>query len=113
MGRFFDFVKRRIVGYIVFWGLAILFLILFYGGDPPAQAGILVILGIAFVCSLLYTGRMKRRQLAKREAEERTKQWQAWYQAQQAQYAQQMAQWQQAQQAFAQQATLQRTKGGR
>ena len=83
MGRFFDFAKRRIVGYIVFWILALLFLGVFYPNDPPAQAGTLIILGLAFLCSLLYTRRMKRRQRARREAEERAKQMQLAYEMQQ------------------------------
>src|SRR3989449_4162784 len=69
MGRFFDFAKRRIAGYIVFWILALLFLGVFYQGNPPAQVGGLFILGLAFIGSLLYTRRMKRRQRARREAE--------------------------------------------
>src|SRR6059036_716969 len=69
MGRFFDFAKRRIVGYIVFWILVLLFLGVFYQGNAPAQAGGLFILGLAFIGSLLYTRRMKRRQRARREAE--------------------------------------------
>src|SRR5256885_15876533 len=67
MGRFFDFAKRRIVGYIVFWILVLLFLGVFYQGNAPAQAGGLFILGLAFIGSLLYTRRMKRRQRARRE----------------------------------------------
>jgi hypothetical protein len=112
MGRFFDFAKRRIVGYIVTWTLVLLFLGIFYQGDPPAQAGGLFILGIAFLGSLLFTRRMKRKQRARREAEERAKQVQEAYQMQlkaaQAQWAQQMAQAQQAQ-------TIQQTRqtGGR
>src|SRR2546427_7373791 len=62
MGRVFDFAKRRIAGYIVFWILVLLFLGLFYGNDPPAQAGALFILAIAFIGSLLYTRRLKRKQ---------------------------------------------------
>src|SRR2546422_4996751 len=68
MGRFFDFAKRRIVGYIVSWILVLLFLGVFYQGNPPAQAGGLFILGVAFFGSLLYTRRMKRRQRARRGA---------------------------------------------
>src|SRR5436309_14825627 len=71
MGRFFDFAKRRIVGYIVFWILVLLFIGIFYQGNPPAQVGGLLILGLAFSGSLLYTRRMKRRQRARREAEQR------------------------------------------
>lgn len=67
MGRFFDFAKRRIAGYIVFWILVILFLGLFYRGDAPATAGVFVIIGFAFIASLLYTRRMKRRQRARRD----------------------------------------------
>jgi len=67
MGRVFDFAKRRIAGYIVFWILVLLFLGTFYGNDPPAQAGALFILVIAFICSLLYTRRLKRKQRARRE----------------------------------------------
>src|SRR2546428_9388352 len=70
MGRFFDFAKRRIVGYIVFWILVLLFLGVFYQGNAPAQAGGLFILGLAFIGSLLYTRRMKRRQRARRGAGE-------------------------------------------
>lgn len=95
MGRFFDFAKRRIVGYIVFWTLVILILVVFYQGDPPAQAGGLVILGVAFLGSLLFTRRMKRKQRARREAEERAKQMQEAYQMQQmaqAAWARQMVQ---------------------
>src|SRR2546422_9588974 len=73
MGRFFDFAKRRIVGYIVSWILVLLFLGVFYQGNPPAQAGGLFILGVAFLGSLLYTRRMKRRQRARREAEQQAK----------------------------------------
>src|SRR5881296_1846708 len=76
MGRFFDFAKRRIVGYIVSWILVLLFLGVFYQGNPPAQAGGLFILGVAFLGSLLYTRRMKRRQRAHREAEQHAKQMQ-------------------------------------
>jgi len=83
MGRVFDFAKRRIVGYIVTWTLVLLFLGIFYPADPPAQAGALIILGIAFLGSLLYTRRMKRRQKARRDAEERAKQMQQAYQMQQ------------------------------
>src|SRR2546427_13175951 len=68
MGRFFDFAKRRIAGYIVFWILALLFLGVFYQGNPPAQVGGLFILGLAFIGSLVYTRRMKRRQRARRAA---------------------------------------------
>src|SRR3989442_10260544 len=74
MGRFFDFAKRRIVGYIVSWILVLLFLGVFYQGNPPAQAGGLFILGVAFIGSLLYTRRMKRRQRARRGAGKKAKQ---------------------------------------
>jgi membrane protein implicated in regulation of membrane protease activity len=84
MGRIFDFAKRRIVGYIVFWILVLLFLGIFYQGNTPAQASGLVILGLAFLGSLLYTRRMKRKQRARREAEQRAKQIQQVYQVQQA-----------------------------
>ncbi len=70
MGRVFDFAKRRIAGYIVFWILVLLFLGVFYGDDRPAQAGALFILVVAFVGSLLYTRRLKRAQRARREARE-------------------------------------------
>jgi hypothetical protein len=113
MGRFFDFAKRRIVGYILFWTLVLLFIGIFYQGNPPAQAGGLLILGLAFLGSLLYTRRMKRRQRAKREAEERMKQWQEWQRAQQAQYAQRLQQWQAQQAQQAQTVLQQRSKGGR
>ena len=83
MGRVFDFAKRRIVGYIVTWTLVLLFLGIFYPADPPAQAGALIILGIAFLGSLLYTRRMKRRQKARRDAEERARQMQQAHQMQQ------------------------------
>ncbi len=114
MGRFFDFAKRRIVGYIVFWVLVLLFLGLFYQGDPPAQAGGLFILGLAFIGSLLYTRRMKRKQRARREADEQAKQMQQAYQMQQmaqAQSVQQMLQAQQAQRIRQTQQT--RQTGGR
>ncbi len=114
MGRFFDFAKRRIVGYIVFWVLVLLFLGLFYQGDPPAQAGGLFVLGLAFIGSLLYTRRMKRKQRARREADERAKQMQQAYQMQQmaqAQTAQQVLQAQQAQRMRQTQQT--RQTGGR
>src|SRR2546421_3234877 len=81
MGRFFDFAKRRIVGYIVFWILVLLFLGVFYQGNAPAQAGGLFILGLAFIGSLLYTRRMKRRQRARRGAEQPGGQKQKAYQA--------------------------------
>jgi len=111
MGRFFDFAKRRIVGYIVFWVLVLLFLGLFYKGDQPAQAGALLILGLAFLGSVLYTRRMKRRQRARREAEKVAKQMQQTYQA----YSiQQAAQVQRAQQAAPAQPTQPvRRTGGR
>ncbi|TLZ84057.1 MAG: hypothetical protein E6K05_02855 [Methanobacteriota archaeon] len=70
MGRVFDFAKRRIAGYIVFWILVLLVLGLFYGNDRPAQAGALFVLGFAFIGSLLYTRRLKRKQRARREARE-------------------------------------------
>src|SRR2546426_9781302 len=79
MGRFFDFAKRRIVGYIVSWILVLLFLGVFYQGNPPAQAGGLFILGVAFLGSLLYTRRMKRRQRARRGGEQQGKQKQTAY----------------------------------
>src|SRR5207244_560969 len=69
MGRVFDFAKRRIAGYIVFWILVLLVLGLFYGNDRPAQAGALFVLGFAFIGSLLYTRRLKRTQRARRRAE--------------------------------------------
>jgi hypothetical protein len=69
MGRVFDFAKRRIAGYIVFWILVLLFLGIFYGNDPPAQAGALFILAIAFIGSLLYTRRLKRKQRTRRETQ--------------------------------------------
>src|SRR5881628_119890 len=71
MGRVFDFAKRRIAGYIVFWILVLLFLGIFYRNDPPAQAGALFILVIAFIGSLLYTRRLKRKQRARRETRDR------------------------------------------
>jgi len=83
MGRFFDFAKRRIVGYILFWILVLLFLGIFYQGNPPAQAGGLFILGLAFSGSLLYTRRMKRRQRARRESEQQAEQMQQAYQMRQ------------------------------
>ncbi|MCI4371499.1 MAG: hypothetical protein L3J78_02505 [Thermoplasmata archaeon] len=52
MGRASDFAKRRIAGYIVFWILVILILSMFYPGNPPAQAGGLVVLAIGFFGSL-------------------------------------------------------------
>jgi preprotein translocase subunit SecF len=100
MGRVFDFAKRRVVGYIVFWILVLLFLGIFYKGNQPAQAGALFVLGLAFIGSLLYTRRMKRRQRARREAERVQKQMQQGYQVQQMEQmrrAQQMPQAQQVQ----------------
>ena len=94
MGRISDFAKRRIVGYIVFWILVLLFLGIFYQGNPPAQAGWLFLLGLGFLGSLLYTRRMKRRQRARREAEKLAKQMQRVY-------AQQVAQAQRTQPALA------------
>src|SRR5437870_12906656 len=84
MGRFFDFAKRRIVGYIVFWILVLLFLGVFYQVNAPAQAGGLFILGLAFIGSPLYPRRLKRRQRARREAEQRAEHRQQAYQSQQA-----------------------------
>jgi hypothetical protein len=98
MGRVFDFAKRRIVGYIVFWILVLLFLGIFYKGDQPAQAGALLILGLAFLGSLLYTRRMKRRQRARREAERIQKQMQQAYQVQQTEQMRRAPQVPQAQQ---------------
>lgn len=72
MGRVFDFAKRRIAGYIVFWVLVLFLLGLFYNDNRPAQAGGLFILGFAFIGSLLYTRRLKRKQRARREAEQQT-----------------------------------------
>src|SRR5437773_6805450 len=70
MGRVFDFAKRRIAGYIVFWILVLLVLGLFYGNDRPAQAGALFVLGFAFIGSLLYTRPLKRKQRTRRAARE-------------------------------------------
>jgi thiol:disulfide interchange protein len=100
MGRVFDFAKRRIVGYIVFWTLVLLFLGVFYKGNPSTQAGALFVLALAFLGSLWYTRRMKRRQRARREAERIQKQMQQAYQVQQMEQmrrAQQMPQAQQVQ----------------
>jgi hypothetical protein len=72
MGRVFDFAKRRIAGYVVFWILVLLLLGTFYKDDPPAQAGGLFVLAFAFIGSLLYTRRLKRKQRAKREAAQQT-----------------------------------------
>jgi len=72
MGRVFDFAKRRIAGYIVFWVLVLFLLGIFYNDDRPAQAGWLFILGFAFIGSLLYTRRLKRKQRARREAAQQT-----------------------------------------
>ena len=68
MGRVFDFAKRRIAGYILFWFLVLLFLGIFFNGDRPAQASWLLVLLLAFIGSLLYTRRMKRRQWARRDS---------------------------------------------
>ena len=68
MGRVFDFAKRRIAGYIVFWILVLLILGVVYKGDQPAQAAGLLIVLFAFIGSLLYTRRMKRRQRERRQA---------------------------------------------
>src|SRR5437763_16029446 len=83
MGRVSDFAKRRIVGYVVFWILVLLFLGILYPADPPAQAGALVILRIAFLGSLLFTRRLKRKQKARRETAARVRQMQEAYQMQQ------------------------------
>ena len=99
MGRFFDFAKRRIVGYIVFWILVLLFLGILYQGNTPAQAGGLFVLGLAFLGSLLYTRRMKRKQRARREAEQLATQMQQTYQMQQMAQMQRAHQMGQAQQA--------------
>ncbi len=72
MGRVFDFAKRRIAGYIVFWILVLLLLGIFFNGDPPAQAAGLFVLFFAFLGSLLYTRRMKRKQRERREAAQQT-----------------------------------------
>ena len=72
MGRVFDFAKRRIAGYIVFWILVLLFVGFFYNGNQPAQAAWLFVLSLAFIGSLLYTRRMKRRQRARRQAAEQS-----------------------------------------
>jgi hypothetical protein len=77
MGRFFDFAKRRIVGYIVFWSLVILLVVLF----APSQAGWLVVFGLAFIGSLLYTRRMKRNQQARRAAKDQAQRMRQWQQA--------------------------------
>src|SRR2546422_11453798 len=73
MGRFFDFAKRRIAGYIVVWILALLFLGIFYQGNPPAQEGGLFILALAFIVSLLYTRRAQRLQRAQRGVGQRAR----------------------------------------
>lgn len=70
MGRVFDFAKRRIAGYIIFWILVILFVGVFFNGNPPAQASGLFILFLAFIGSLLFTRRMKRKQRERRQAAE-------------------------------------------
>ncbi len=72
MGRVFDFAKRRIAGYIVFWILVVLFLGIFFNGDRPAQAAGLFVLFFAFLGSLLYTRRMKRKQRERREVAQQT-----------------------------------------
>ena len=69
MGRLWDFVKRRIVGYLVFW-IVVLFVVGLYKGDQPAQAGIFI-LAFAFTMSYAYTSRMKRRQREWRELAKR------------------------------------------
>lgn len=72
MGRVFDFAKRRIAGYIVFWVLVLFLLGIFYNDNRPAQADGLFILGFALIGSLLYTRRLKRKQRARREAAQQT-----------------------------------------
>lgn len=72
MGRVTDFAKRRIAGYIIFWILVFLFVGLFFNGNPPAQASGLFVLFLAFLGSLLYTRRMKRKQRERRQASEQT-----------------------------------------
>ncbi|HKW42581.1 MAG TPA: hypothetical protein VJP06_00195 [Thermoplasmata archaeon] len=68
MGRVFDFAKRRIAGYIVFWILVLFILGVVYKGDQPAQAAGLFVVLLAFIGSLLYTRRMKRKQRERRLA---------------------------------------------
>ncbi len=66
MGRVWDFAKRRIAGYIVFWLVVVFVIYVFYKGNLPAQAGIFI-LAFAFTVSVAFTGRMKRKQRERRE----------------------------------------------
>lgn len=71
MGRVTDFAKRRIAGYIVFWILVLVIVSFLYNGNRPAQAAWLFVVALAFIGSLAYTRRMKRKQRERREAAER------------------------------------------
>lgn len=68
MGRVGDFAKRRIVGYLVFWIVALLVVRYFYEGQRPTEASWVFLVALAFTVSLLVTRRMKRRQRERRLA---------------------------------------------
>ena len=72
MGRVFDFAKRRIAGYIVFWIVTLFIIVSVFKGNQPANAAGIFILAFALTMSFAFTGRMKRRQRARREALQRT-----------------------------------------
>ena len=66
MGRTADFAKRRVVGYVVFWIVVLVFLYVLYNGNQPSQASTLFIVALAVNASLAVTRRMKRRQRERR-----------------------------------------------
>lgn len=68
MGRTVDFAKRRIAGYIVFWLVVFFFLYVMYQGQQLSPSLGLGILLVAFIVSVWYTRRMKRKQRQAREA---------------------------------------------
>ena len=72
MGRLFDFAKRRIAGYLVFWIVTLFIVVSVFKGNQPANAAGIFILAFALTMSFAFTGRMKRRQRARREALQRT-----------------------------------------
>ncbi len=78
-------ITRRVVGYIVFAVVtAILGSIAILRGDLAARPDLstvcgILILGIAFLVSLLVTTSMKRWDLARKAAEENAKAWQEYY----------------------------------
>lgn len=71
MGRTVDFAKRRIAGYLVFWIVVLFLVYVLMQGETINQASALFILLFAFVVSVLYTRRMKRKQREARLARAR------------------------------------------